>query len=119
MQLPRRVPWASLSELEQLCSWIYSDETDFHSRQLAVNKVTYHLFPFRFFKPPIKSKIDERCSVISLEVYYSTITRFGIYTGAFDCDSSRRFGVTAPWFTDRAVWLQPSAVLLDGDNTTS
>lgn len=39
MQLPRRVPWASLSELEQLCSWIYSDDTDLHSKQLAANKV--------------------------------------------------------------------------------
>ena len=40
MQLPRRVPWASPSELEQLCSWIYSDETDLRSKQLAVDKVT-------------------------------------------------------------------------------
>ncbi|KAF9650732.1 Las1-domain-containing protein [Thelephora ganbajun] len=40
MQLPRRVPWASLSELEQLCTWIYSDETDLRSKQLAVNKLS-------------------------------------------------------------------------------
>lgn len=40
MQLPRRIPWASLSELEQLCSLIYSDETDLHSKQLAVNKLS-------------------------------------------------------------------------------
>ena len=47
MQLPRRVPWASLSELEQLCSWIYSDETDLHSKQLAVNKVGCPLSPIQ------------------------------------------------------------------------
>lgn len=55
MQLPRRVPWASLSELEQLCSWIYSDETDLHSKQLAVNKVIHPLFFFfnsTTFQPP-------------------------------------------------------------------
>lgn len=58
MQLPRRVPWASLSELEQLCSWIYADETDLHSKQLAVNKVTRPLFSIQSLKPLIKPKID-------------------------------------------------------------
>jgi len=52
MQLPRRVPWASLSELEQLCSWIYSDETDLRSKQMAANKVIHPLFPFNFFQTP-------------------------------------------------------------------
>ncbi|KDQ54841.1 hypothetical protein JAAARDRAFT_209051 [Jaapia argillacea MUCL 33604] len=28
MRLPRRVPWTSITELEQVCSWIYSDEND-------------------------------------------------------------------------------------------
>ena len=46
MQLPKRVPWASLSELEELCSWIYSDETDLHTKQLAVNKVIHPLSYF-------------------------------------------------------------------------
>jgi hypothetical protein len=39
MQLLRRVPWASLSELGELCSWIYSDETDPHTKRLAVNNL--------------------------------------------------------------------------------
>jgi hypothetical protein len=57
MQLPRRVPWASLSELEQVCSWIYSDETDLHSKQLAVNKVmTRPPFSLRLFKSPINKE---------------------------------------------------------------
>lgn len=51
MRLPRRVPWASQSELEQLCSWIYSDETDLHSKQLAVNKVSCLLFHPSFQVP--------------------------------------------------------------------
>lgn len=56
MQLPRRVPWASLSELEQLCSWIYADETDLHSKQLAVNKVGCPLSPP--FSPSTPSLTD-------------------------------------------------------------
>ncbi|KAF5377178.1 hypothetical protein D9615_006336 [Tricholomella constricta] len=40
MRLPRRVPWASLSELEQLCSWIYTDENDVDAKVLAVNRLS-------------------------------------------------------------------------------
>lgn len=39
MRLPRRVPWASIGELEQLCSWIYTDEHDYESKVLAINRV--------------------------------------------------------------------------------
>jgi hypothetical protein len=39
MQLLGRVPWVSLSELGQLRSWIYSDETDPHTKRLAVNNL--------------------------------------------------------------------------------
>lgn len=47
MRLPRRVPWASIGELEQLCSWIYTDETDFDAKARAVNRVSFlYLFLF-------------------------------------------------------------------------
>ncbi|KAI0932663.1 hypothetical protein AcV5_004181 [Taiwanofungus camphoratus] len=39
MRLPRRVPWASLSEIEQVCSWIYSDETDINAISQAVGRL--------------------------------------------------------------------------------
>lgn len=39
MRLPRRVPWASIGELEQLCSWIYTDDHDLESKVLAINRV--------------------------------------------------------------------------------
>jgi hypothetical protein len=39
MRLPRRVPWSSLAELEQVCSWIYTDENDWDSTMLAINRV--------------------------------------------------------------------------------
>ena len=39
MRLPRRVPWSSLAELEQVCSWIYADENDLESKTLAINRV--------------------------------------------------------------------------------
>lgn len=41
MRLPRRVPWASLSEIEQVCSWIYSDETDINAISQAVGRVRF------------------------------------------------------------------------------
>ncbi|KAK0456394.1 Las1-like-domain-containing protein [Armillaria borealis] len=40
MQLPRRVPWTSIAELDQVCAWIYEDENDLDSKILAVNKLT-------------------------------------------------------------------------------
>ncbi|KZT67598.1 Las1-domain-containing protein [Daedalea quercina L-15889] len=39
MRLPRRVPWAHISELEQVCSWIYADENDLDAKVLAVNRL--------------------------------------------------------------------------------
>ncbi|KAG7450184.1 Las1-domain-containing protein [Guyanagaster necrorhizus] len=40
MQLPRRVPWTSIAELDQICTWIYEDENDLGPKILAVNKLT-------------------------------------------------------------------------------
>ncbi|KAH9846636.1 Las1-domain-containing protein [Lenzites betulinus] len=39
MRLPRRVPWQDLSELEQVCGWIYADETDLDAKLRAVNRL--------------------------------------------------------------------------------
>lgn len=39
MRLPRRVPWSSLAELEQLCASIYADELDLDSKIFAINRV--------------------------------------------------------------------------------
>ncbi|KAI0080065.1 Las1-domain-containing protein [Panus rudis PR-1116 ss-1] len=39
MRLPRRVPWSSIAELEQVCAWIYSDESDTISRRLAAERL--------------------------------------------------------------------------------
>ncbi|KAJ1310142.1 hypothetical protein OPQ81_006887 [Rhizoctonia solani] len=39
MALPKRVPWATLAELDELCTWIYSDETDTATKQLAKNRL--------------------------------------------------------------------------------
>ncbi|KAG6891085.1 hypothetical protein C0995_014175 [Termitomyces sp. Mi166 len=40
MRLPRRVPWASVSELEQICTWIYTDENDIGAKIFAVNRLS-------------------------------------------------------------------------------
>lgn len=40
MRLPRRVPWASVGELEQLCSWIYTDDDNGDSKLLAINRLS-------------------------------------------------------------------------------
>ncbi|KAJ7693686.1 Las1-like-domain-containing protein [Mycena rosella] len=40
MRLPRRVPWTSIAELDQLCSWIYTDETDLDSKTTAINRLS-------------------------------------------------------------------------------
>ena len=40
MRLPRRIPWSSLAELDEVCSWVYTDEHDLDSKALAVNRVS-------------------------------------------------------------------------------
>ncbi|KAG6837887.1 hypothetical protein H0H93_013040 [Arthromyces matolae] len=40
MRLPRRVPWASLAELEKVCSWIYTDDNDIDAKVLAINRLS-------------------------------------------------------------------------------
>ncbi|KAJ7275427.1 Las1-like-domain-containing protein [Mycena haematopus] len=40
MRLPRRVPWTSTAELEQLCSWIFTDESDLESKIKAINRLS-------------------------------------------------------------------------------
>lgn len=39
MSIPKRVPWATLAELDELCAWIYSDNSDITRKQLAKNRV--------------------------------------------------------------------------------
>jgi ribosomal biogenesis protein LAS1 len=41
MRLPRRVPWANISELDQLCFWIFADEGDLEAKQFALNRVRF------------------------------------------------------------------------------
>jgi len=105
MQLPKRVPWASLSELEELCSWIYSDETDLSTKQLAVNKVIH---PLSYFSnPPISPELTHTllsCLVIGMEIDNSTVTRPRIHIRTLDRDTARRFSVTAP-LTGRVFWV--------------
>ena len=40
MRLPRRVPWASPAELDQLCNWIYADELDVDAKIFALQRVS-------------------------------------------------------------------------------
>ncbi|KAK2461696.1 hypothetical protein APHAL10511_006159 [Amanita phalloides] len=40
MRLPRRVPWASWTELEQLCAWIYADSASPDSRLRAIHRLS-------------------------------------------------------------------------------
>jgi ribosomal biogenesis protein LAS1 len=39
MRLPQRVPWASLQDLDELCSWVYTDPTDDRAKERAVQRV--------------------------------------------------------------------------------
>ncbi|THV06102.1 Las1-domain-containing protein [Dendrothele bispora CBS 962.96] len=40
MRLPRRVPWASLAELDQVCAAIFTDENDLESKIFAINRLS-------------------------------------------------------------------------------
>ncbi|KAL1738419.1 Las1-like protein, partial [Schizophyllum fasciatum] len=39
MRLPRRVPWASVGELEELCGWIYNDRSDVDAHKTALARI--------------------------------------------------------------------------------
>ncbi|KAI0793360.1 Las1-like-domain-containing protein [Abortiporus biennis] len=39
MRLPRRVPWASLSELDEVCAWIYADQNDIDAKHRAIRRL--------------------------------------------------------------------------------
>lgn len=39
MRLPRRVPWRSLQELDEVCSWIYSESATHETKLRAINRV--------------------------------------------------------------------------------
>ncbi|KAG1908488.1 Las1-like-domain-containing protein [Suillus fuscotomentosus] len=40
MKLPRRVPWANINELDQLCSWVFMDESDLEAKRFAINRLS-------------------------------------------------------------------------------
>ncbi|KAG2370240.1 Las1-like-domain-containing protein [Suillus spraguei] len=40
MRLPRRVPWANINELDQLCSWVFMDEGDLEAKRFAINRLS-------------------------------------------------------------------------------
>jgi hypothetical protein len=59
MQLPRRVPWATLVELDQLCQYIYAQ--DAHStRNLAIERVRIARVCKLFGLPYSKKKSSPR-----------------------------------------------------------
>ena len=47
MRLPRRVPWGSLQELDQVCAWIYTDENDIDAKIHAANRASNFFIPTR------------------------------------------------------------------------
>ncbi|KAF9475637.1 Las1-domain-containing protein [Pholiota conissans] len=40
MRLPRRIPWSSLAELDQLCISIYADDSDVEAKIFAINRIS-------------------------------------------------------------------------------
>ncbi|KAJ3749966.1 Las1-like-domain-containing protein [Lentinula detonsa] len=40
MKLPRRVPWASVTELDEVCAAIYADESSLDSKNFAISRLT-------------------------------------------------------------------------------
>ena len=44
MRLPRRVPWVSLADLDQVCSWIYADDADWGTKTRALHRVFLFFF---------------------------------------------------------------------------
>lgn len=62
MKLPRRVPWTSIGELEQVCNWIFTDETDLNAQSLAINRVrpAHHAVIFSDLSPARSMEANHR-----------------------------------------------------------
>ena len=85
MRLPRRVPWASLAELDEVCSWIYADEHDMDAKIRAINRVREdgmshpgsrtdcsQLSAWRFVTA-IPHALESALSILSVIVHDSTV----------------------------------------------
>lgn len=79
MRLPRRVPWASLAELEQVCSSIYTDENDIDAKNFAINRASR----------TIATRSASHVSIdICVESYHHPSPCNRIYFSATSCDCS-------------------------------
>ncbi|ESK98245.1 hypothetical protein Moror_292 [Moniliophthora roreri MCA 2997] len=63
MRLPRRVPWKSIAELDQVCSWIFTDENDSQSKILAINRLS----AWRTITP-LPHALDSTLAILSVVV---------------------------------------------------
>ncbi|KAH7104697.1 Las1-domain-containing protein [Auriculariales sp. MPI-PUGE-AT-0066] len=71
MRLPRRVPWAALSELEQVCTWIFSDESAHDSRAKAAGKaLTPHATQLAAWRvaAPLPHALESALSFLAAEL---------------------------------------------------
>ena len=66
MKLPRRVPWLSLQELDQVCAWIYTDENDIDAKIKAVNRAS--------IKPSVKALLMLISEVSGMEKHHIATT---------------------------------------------
>ena len=84
MRTPRRVPWSSLSELEQVCNWIYNDDHDLEAKLSAVNRVSFIHSLLRKLPSHLSHSVD-----ICLACHHSVTACIGIYTQFAYCEYRR------------------------------
>jgi hypothetical protein len=81
MQLPRRVPWASITELDEVCAWIYTDESDHLTKGLAVQRVRGC--------SAVLFRSTQEIQVIGVESHHAVTACFRIYPWVFDRELAR------------------------------
>ncbi|EJD55257.1 Las1-domain-containing protein [Auricularia subglabra TFB-10046 SS5] len=71
MKLPRRVPWSSKAEVEQLCSWIYSEDAGTDGRRRAMARARpSRLLPLSAWHvaTPLPHALDSVLSLLAAEI---------------------------------------------------
>ncbi|KAI0271574.1 Las1-like-domain-containing protein [Gloeopeniophorella convolvens] len=71
MQLPRRVPWATLAELDQLCSWVYSEDANDRTKSLAIDRLAAWKF-----MTPLPHALESLLSIL-VAVHQDAVAELG------------------------------------------
>lgn len=105
MRLPRRTPWAHISELDEVCRMIYSESSTLETKRKALNRVS-HASPR---SPYILTFVPK---AVCMEMQYRSAACVRCYYQLTGCDFGGRHPLNIP--INFCVGVGPSSSLRPG-----